>query len=176
MESRRLCAYNQTRECFLGLEVAAADLSLADLKNLFAKVGAKSGEGLWMAPFRGIPEMDMLAPLDLIYLDEDCRVIEVVESFPTFLYQSFEPAGRKRSGAANPLDLFVADPAGRSTGALCGRGDAAPAGAVLRLRQRCGRSAKRRSVEGQAALERRSRRGGTGGSLQGGTFQVRASV
>jgi hypothetical protein len=29
MESRKLCAYNQTRECFLGLEVDGADLSLA---------------------------------------------------------------------------------------------------------------------------------------------------
>jgi hypothetical protein len=37
-----------------------------------------------MAPFRGIPETKMRDPLDLIYLDEECRVIEVVESFPTF--------------------------------------------------------------------------------------------
>jgi hypothetical protein len=34
MELQRLCAYNQTRECFLGLEVAAADLSYAGLKEL----------------------------------------------------------------------------------------------------------------------------------------------
>ncbi|MGA3010164.1 MAG: hypothetical protein ABSD72_07860 [Terracidiphilus sp.] len=84
MESRKLCAYNQTRECFLGLEVAATDLSCADLKVLFKKLTLKSGEGLWMAPFRGIPDTDMQAPLDLIYLDEDCRVNDVVESFPTF--------------------------------------------------------------------------------------------
>ncbi|MGA7830113.1 MAG: PilZ domain-containing protein [Terracidiphilus sp.] len=84
MELRRLCAYNQTRECFLGLEVAAADLSSADLKSLLGKLALKSGEGLWMEPFRGIPETSMMVPLDLIYLDEDCRVIEVVESYPTF--------------------------------------------------------------------------------------------
>jgi hypothetical protein len=84
MESRRLCAYNQTRECFLGLEVAAVDLASAELKTLLRKLALKSGEGLWMSPFRGLPDTDMRAPLDLIYLDEDCRVIEVVESFPTF--------------------------------------------------------------------------------------------
>jgi hypothetical protein len=84
MELQRLCAYNQTRECFLGLEVAAADLSYAGLKELFGNLVLKSGEGLWMVPFRGIPETNMRDPLDLIYLDEDCRVIEVVESFPTF--------------------------------------------------------------------------------------------
>ena len=84
MELQRLCAYNQTRECFLGLEVAPADLSLAELKALLGKLALKSGEGLWMEPFRGIPDTNMRVPLDLLYLDEDCRVIETVESFPTF--------------------------------------------------------------------------------------------
>ncbi len=84
MESQRLCAYNQTRECFLGLEVTAADLSYGELGNLLGKLDLKSGEGLWMMPFRGIPETNLLVPLDLIYLDEDCRVLELVESFPTF--------------------------------------------------------------------------------------------
>jgi hypothetical protein len=37
-----------------------------------------------MMPFRGIPDTNMHSPLDLVYLDEDCRVNEVVESFPTF--------------------------------------------------------------------------------------------
>ena len=84
MEFQRLCAYNQTRECFLGLEVAAADVSFAALKEQLGRLALKSGEGLWMSPFRGIPDTNMRVPLDLIYLDEDCRVIEVVESFPTF--------------------------------------------------------------------------------------------
>jgi len=75
MELQRLCAYNQTRECFLGLEVAPADLSLAELKALLGKLALKSGEGLWMEPFRGIPDTNMRVPLDLLYLDEDCRVI-----------------------------------------------------------------------------------------------------
>lgn len=91
MESRRLCAYNETRECFLGLEVTVADLTFADLRDIMGKLALKSGEGLWMAPFRGIPETEMCAPLDLIYLEEDCRVIDVVESFPTFRVPPFSP-------------------------------------------------------------------------------------
>jgi len=91
MESRRLCAYNQTRECFLGLEVTSANLASAELKSLLRKLVLKSGEGLWMAPFRGIPETDMRAPLDLIYLDGDCRVIDVVESYPTFRVSPSSP-------------------------------------------------------------------------------------
>jgi hypothetical protein len=44
-----------------------------------------------MTPFRGIPAAAMPAPLDLIYLDEDCRVIDTVESFPTFQVSSSRP-------------------------------------------------------------------------------------
>jgi hypothetical protein len=101
MELRRLCAYNQTRECFLGLEVSVADLAPAELNKLFQKLMLKSGEGLWMSPFRGIPETDMRAPLDLIYLDEDCRVIEVVESYPTFRVSPSSP--RPASVLALPI-------------------------------------------------------------------------
>ncbi len=91
MELRKLCAYNQTRECFLGLEVTTADLASAELKSLFRKLALKSGEGLWMAPFRGVPETDMRAPLDLIYLNDDCQVIDVVESYPTFRVSPSSP-------------------------------------------------------------------------------------
>ena len=84
MESRAHCAYNQTRECFLGLEVALADLAYPVLVEKLASLALKSGEGLWIKPYRGIPAGDVPAPLDLIYLDQDERVIETVESFPTF--------------------------------------------------------------------------------------------
>jgi uncharacterized membrane protein (UPF0127 family) len=84
MESRTHCAYNLTRECFLGLEVTAADLPFMGITELMARLALKSGEGLWIAPFRGIPSTGIPIPMDLIYLDEDCRVIDMVESFPTF--------------------------------------------------------------------------------------------
>jgi hypothetical protein len=91
METRKLCAYNQTRECFLGLEVAGADLSLSRLKDQLATLALKSGEGLWLLPFRGIPEWGVRAPLDLVYLDQDCRVLDVVESFPVFRVNAATP-------------------------------------------------------------------------------------
>ena len=83
MESQKLCAYNQTRECFLGLDVVAVDILYAELKDRIATLAFNSGASLWMAPFRGIPTTDILTPFDLVYLDENCRVIEIVESFPT---------------------------------------------------------------------------------------------
>jgi hypothetical protein len=91
MESQKYCAYNQTRECFLGLDVIATDLSSARLRDLIGTLALKSGEGLWMVPFRGIPDTGISVPFDLIYLDEDCRVIDIVESFPTFRVSPSSP-------------------------------------------------------------------------------------
>jgi hypothetical protein len=90
-ETGRLCAYNQTRECFLGLEVAGADLGLAKLKERIASLAMKSGEGLWLSPFRGLPEWGIRVPLDLLYLDQDCRVLDVVESYPVFRANAATP-------------------------------------------------------------------------------------
>lgn len=98
METRKLCAYNQTRECFLGLEVDGADLSLAKLKDRIASLALKSGEGLWLAPFRGLPEWGIRVPLDLLYLDHESRVIEVVESYPVF---------RANSSVAEPASVLA---------------------------------------------------------------------
>jgi uncharacterized protein len=83
-ESRAHCAYNRTRECFLGLEVTPADLTYPAVGERLKWLSLKSGEGLWIKPFRGMPAADVPAPLDLIYLDKDDCVMEVVESFPTF--------------------------------------------------------------------------------------------
>lgn len=83
MQSQELCAYNQTRECFLGLEVSEADIRYARLEDLLARLALKSGEGLWMTPFLGIPSTGVAVPIDLVYLDENCKVIELIESFMT---------------------------------------------------------------------------------------------
>ena len=91
MEPRKLCAYNQTRECFLGLEVDGADLPLAKLKDRIASLSLKSGEGLWLTPFRGLPEWGIRVPLDLLYLDRDGHVIDVVESYPVFRANASTP-------------------------------------------------------------------------------------
>jgi uncharacterized membrane protein (UPF0127 family) len=91
MESQTYCAYNQTRECFLGLNVKAADLSSTHAAELMMERPLKSGEGVWMKPFQGISAMGMPAPLDLIYLDGECRVIDMAESFPTFQASSSGP-------------------------------------------------------------------------------------
>jgi len=84
MERRTYCVYNQTRECFLSLDVTAADTIFSRLRGLIGRLKLRSDEGIWVVPSRGIHTLGLLFPLDLIYLDEHYRVIHLVEYFPSF--------------------------------------------------------------------------------------------
>jgi uncharacterized protein len=84
MQRQKYCIYNQTRESFLSLGIAAADTTLTRLKGLIGKLTLGVDEGLWIVPSRGIHTLGVLFPLDLVYLDENNQVLHVVESFPTF--------------------------------------------------------------------------------------------
>ena len=91
MDLQKLCAYNQTRECFLGLEVHLADLTYSNLNERIDSLTLKSGQGLWLNPFTGLPEAGLRVVLDLLYLDQDCRVTEVIESVPSFHVNATNP-------------------------------------------------------------------------------------
>jgi PilZ domain len=82
MDPHKYCVYNQGRESFLSLGVMVVDSALKQMKALIEDVSVKSDNGLWLMPFRGIPASRGLAPVDLIYLDEENHVILTVESFP----------------------------------------------------------------------------------------------
>ena len=62
----------------------AGDFSHVNLDDWIPALTPNSGAGLWMVPFRGIPSQGVRLPLDLLYLDQDCCVIDMEESFPTF--------------------------------------------------------------------------------------------
>jgi len=84
MQRQKYCVYNQTRESFLSLRVAAADTTLTRLKGLIGKLTLALDEGLWIVPSQGIHTVGVLFPLDLVYLDEHNQVLHMVESFPSF--------------------------------------------------------------------------------------------
>jgi uncharacterized membrane protein (UPF0127 family) len=84
LEKQKYCVYNQTHECFLSLNVTRADTSFARLKGLIGRLRLKYDEGLWIVPSSGVHTIGVLYPLDLIYLDENYRVIHFVEFFRTF--------------------------------------------------------------------------------------------
>ena len=84
MKTRTYCVYNQTRECFLSFGVVPADTTFARLKGFIGRLKMRSDEGLWVVPSSGVHTWALMFPLDLIYLDENLRVIYVKEHFPTF--------------------------------------------------------------------------------------------
>lgn len=91
MERQKYCIYNQTRECFLSLSVTMAATPLSRLKGLIGRLKLKSDEGIWVVPSSGIHTIGVFVPLDLIYLDENRRVIHLVEHFPTFRIAPLRP-------------------------------------------------------------------------------------
>jgi uncharacterized membrane protein (UPF0127 family) len=78
------CVYNQTRECFLSLSVTPADTTFARLKGLIGRLKLKVDEGLWIVPSCGVHTVGVLFPLDLVYLDDNHRVVHLIEHFPRF--------------------------------------------------------------------------------------------
>ena len=96
MEGRKYCIYNQTRESFLSLGVTVADTAAKQLKVLMENLSIKADTGLWLTPFRGVPATKGLTPVDLIYLDEDNRVIQAIESFPN---HAIEPTREQPASA-----------------------------------------------------------------------------
>lgn len=81
---RTYCVYNHTRECFLSLGVTPADTTFARLKGLIGRLRLRVDEGLWVVPSCGVHTVGVLFPLDLIYLDDNHRVIHILEHFPRF--------------------------------------------------------------------------------------------
>ena len=78
----KLRVYNRAREDFLSLEIAVVDTTAEPLKKLIEDLAVEGG-GIWLTPYRGIPSAPGLPPFDVIYLDEDQRVAQEVESYPS---------------------------------------------------------------------------------------------
>ncbi len=82
-EPERFRVYNRSRENFLSVEVTLVETTTEPLKKLIQDLAVKVNSALWLKPYRGIPAIPgLLPPFDLIYLDEQYRILQDVESFP----------------------------------------------------------------------------------------------
>jgi len=79
-KSRTFCAFNVTRQAFINLGVSVADTTLTRLRGLLGRMRLRTNEGLWMVPSRGIHTFGLMFPVDLIYLDQNLRVVHLVEN------------------------------------------------------------------------------------------------
>jgi len=97
--AKTFCVFNRTRDSFLSLGVRLTDTHWSRLRGLVGKVRLRGDEGIWVVPSQGVHTIGVLFPVDLIYLDEEDRVVQLEESFGTFRI------GPVRTNCASVLEL-----------------------------------------------------------------------
>jgi uncharacterized protein len=98
-EQKTFCVFNRTRDSFLSLSITLTDTHFQRLKGLVGKLRLKGDEGIWVVPSQGVHTIGVLFPIDLVYLDDDDRVVQLEESFGTFRI------GPVRKNCASVLEL-----------------------------------------------------------------------
>ncbi len=99
MERQQYCVYNQTSECFLSLGVSLGDRPLRRLKGILGLGARKVDEGSWLIRPKNLSTIGFFSSRDLIYLDENHRVVHAIASSPAF------GAAPLRKDAASVLSL-----------------------------------------------------------------------
>ena len=72
-------AYNRTRTTYLATELAIARYHWSRFRGLMATGAShfRPGQGLWIAPCRGVHTFAMRFPIDVVYLDRERIVIHI---------------------------------------------------------------------------------------------------
>ncbi len=93
-KKERFRVYNGSQGNFVSVEVAILDTTAEPLKRLFDFLVNGSETGLWLNPYRGVPNSQGARFFDLVYLDEDNRVAWDVDHYPNpeFTVLEKEPA------------------------------------------------------------------------------------
>jgi hypothetical protein len=92
METTKYCAFNKSRETFLTLDARILDAAtdpLKVLRVLIEGLGSETRTGLWLTNFKAIPVARTLSPFDLVYLDENHRVVHAVELTTDGVFEPF---------------------------------------------------------------------------------------
>ena len=119
MDTKEFCVYNKTRENFLSSGVTVID-SVSDplqvLKVLIEGLADNAETGMWLTPLRRVPIVPRISPFDLVYLDQDRRVLHGVEVLPSACFSPFDgpadsalllPIHTLSSSQTHPGDQFV---------------------------------------------------------------------
>jgi len=105
MQTQEFCAYNATRENFLSARVTVIDSKSDPLKGIKALIeGPNQHGGLWLNPLKSVPTVPTMSPYDLVYLDQDCRVVQSVAMIPDDEVPHF--SGQAASALLLPIHTF----------------------------------------------------------------------
>jgi len=75
-------AFNMTRQTFLATQLRVADTHYQRLLGLMrtSPSAFQGGAGLWIVPCHGVHTIAMRYAIDVVYLDEENRVIHIVHN------------------------------------------------------------------------------------------------
>lgn len=107
MQTKEFCAYNETRENYLSSRVTVIDSKADPLKGIKALIeglGPNQEAGLWLNPLKSAPTVPTMSPYDLVYLDQDCRVVNSVAMIPDDEVPHF--GGQATSALLLPIHTF----------------------------------------------------------------------
>ena len=107
MQTKEFCVYNETRENYLSPKVTVIDTKsdpLKAVKVLIEGLGPNAETGLWLNPLKSVPTVPRLSPYDLVYLDQDCRVMQGVALVPDDEAPRFD--GQATSALLLPIHTF----------------------------------------------------------------------
>ncbi|HUN84251.1 MAG TPA: hypothetical protein VMU48_07720 [Terracidiphilus sp.] len=108
MTSRAFSAYNEASKRSLASGITTVDSidePIKVLKILLEGLAPASGAGIWITRFRGLPVARSYSPFDLIYLNEEFRVVQAVEITKTSRFEPFK--GQPTSALVLPPGSIV---------------------------------------------------------------------
>jgi hypothetical protein len=84
---------NLTRKSILAREIFIVDITLAPFTAL-TQLDSYTGKGIWLTPYNGIPATRWFPHMDLVYLDENYKVIQLVESVLSVFVEPLVPQAK----------------------------------------------------------------------------------
>jgi hypothetical protein len=85
----KLCACDRSCQSLICAEIELIDTVKQPYAVLVKNLSDVEKTGLWLNPFRGIPRGQRLSRFDVIYLDDNCKVLEFAENFTVAEFEPF---------------------------------------------------------------------------------------
>lgn len=77
----RLRILNPTEGTVVTPDVVEIDTTVETFTAVAQGLKGIASSGIWLNPYRGIPKVSFMPELDIVYLDEDFRVLRCIESY-----------------------------------------------------------------------------------------------
>ncbi len=114
----RHLVFNCTRQTIVVSELEVAGTALSRMKGLIGRSASdfRRGKGLWIYPSEGIHTIGMSFPIDVAYLDSECRVLLTYHKLRPFRIAKIKlkawgvlelPAGMLAESETNVGDLLT---------------------------------------------------------------------